>query len=155
VRELFRRSVSKFLYKTVSDQLSDSRRFKFWQEFCATQKKYLLANEIHRLREVADDLVLFFVHVLALGVNPPAALGTLDHPGVVVVVVVAALAERTEAAFLLLQAAGRTERLADSGRLVGEFGRHITVERNVGHVGSAARVAPQTRFTALKNIQEM
>jgi hypothetical protein len=25
----------------------------------------------------------------------------------------------------------------------------------VGHVGSAARVAPQTRFTALKNIQEM
>jgi hypothetical protein len=25
----------------------------------------------------------------------------------------------------------------------------------VGHVGSAARVAPQTRFTALKSIQEM
>ena len=72
---------------------------------CSLHSKYSLANEFHRLREVADDLVLLLVHALALRVDPSAALCALDHPGVVVVVVVATLTEGTEAALLLLKAA--------------------------------------------------
>ena len=50
-----------------------------------------LANKLDGVRKVSDDLVLLLVHVLALGVDPTAALGALDHPRVIVVVVVTRL----------------------------------------------------------------
>lgn len=69
----------------------------------------LLAHILHRIREVGEDLVLFGVNALALGVDPPAAFAALHHPGVVIVVIVAALAERAVGTLLLLVTAVRAE----------------------------------------------
>jgi hypothetical protein len=63
---------------------------------------HLLANVFHSVRQVGEDLVLFRVHTLALGMDPAPALATLHHPGVVVVVVVTSLAEWAVGSLLLL-----------------------------------------------------
>ena len=107
------------------------------------KKDYSLANEFNRIREATDDLVFFFVHVLALGMHPATALGALNHPGVVVVVVVTALTKWTKAAFLPLQTTGGAERLRLIWRLV--FGK-------MRHVCLATRVATKTGLATLETI---
>lgn len=101
---------------------------------------YSLADKFNRVRKVADDLVLLLVHVLAFGVNPAAALGALDHPGVVVVVVVTGLTERTKASLLLLQTTGGTERL----RVI----RHFVLGK-VRDVRLVTRVTTETSLATL------
>lgn len=110
------------------------------RKMCRNQKKpydfyYLLAHVLHGVREVAEDLVLFSIYPLALGMDPPAAFGALHHPRLVVVVVITTFAKRAVAALFLLEAAGRTER------------RTLEV---MGDVSLAARVATEALETDLQ-----
>ena len=67
---------------------------------------YSLAHILHGVWQIAEHLILLGINTLTLGVNPTSALPTLHHSRLVIVVIVATLAQRAVRTLALLVAAG-------------------------------------------------